>query len=89
MSPYISTYVTVFYVDWQDRQTQTTVYWPLFQDNLGKPAPERSILDFNDGVAVALARPFCTLLQTDNHASTSSLNFFTGRMLFLSPNQQC
>jgi len=22
-------------------------------------------------------------LQTDNHASTSSLNFFTGRMLFL------
>jgi len=26
-------------------------------------------------------------LQTDNHAS--SLNFFTGRMLFLTPNQQC
>jgi len=23
----------------------------------------------------------CTSLQTDNHASTSSLNFFTGRML--------
>jgi len=30
----------------------------------------------------------CTLFQTDNHASTSSL-FFTGRMLFLTPNQQC
>jgi len=29
-----------------------------------------------------------TLLQTDNHASTSSLNFFK-RMLFLMPNQQC
>jgi len=29
----------------------------------------------------------CTLLQTDNHASTSSLNFFTGQMLFLMPNQ--
>ena len=28
----------------------------------------------------------CTLLQTDNHVSTSSLNFFTGRMLFLTPN---
>jgi len=28
-----------------------------------------------------------TSLQTDNHASTSSLNFFTGRMLFLMPNQ--
>jgi len=31
----------------------------------------------------------CTLLQTDNHASTSLLKFFTGRMLFLPPNQQC
>jgi len=29
----------------------------------------------------------CTLLQTDNYASTSSI--FTGRMLFLMPNQQC
>ena len=30
----------------------------------------------------------CTLLQTDNHASTSPLSFFTGRMPFLPPNQQ-
>jgi len=30
----------------------------------------------------------CILLQTDNHASTSPLRFFTGRMPFLSPNQQ-
>jgi len=30
----------------------------------------------------------CTSLQTDNHASTSPLSFFTGRMLFLPPNQQ-
>ena len=30
----------------------------------------------------------CASLQTDIHASTSSLNFFTGRMLFLMPNQQ-
>jgi len=30
----------------------------------------------------------CTSLQTDNHTSTSSLNF-TGRMLFLTLNQQC
>jgi len=28
----------------------------------------------------------CTLLQTDNHASV--FQFFTGRMLFLMPNQQ-
>jgi len=31
----------------------------------------------------------CTSLQTDNHSSTSSLDFFTSRMLFLMPNQQC
>jgi len=30
----------------------------------------------------------CTLLQTDNHASTPPLGFFTGRMPFLPPNQQ-
>jgi len=30
----------------------------------------------------------CTLLQTDNHASTPTLSFFTGRMTFLPPNQQ-
>jgi len=29
----------------------------------------------------------CTLLQTDNHASTPLLKFFTGRMLFLPPNK--
>ena len=31
----------------------------------------------------------CTSIQTDNHANTASLNFFTGRMLFLMPNQLC
>jgi len=30
----------------------------------------------------------CISLQTDNHASTPSLSFFTGRMPFLLPNQQ-
>jgi len=30
----------------------------------------------------------CTSLQADNHASTPPLKFFTGRMPFLSPNQQ-
>ena len=30
----------------------------------------------------------CTLLQTDNHTSTSPLCFFTGRMPFLPPNHQ-
>ena len=31
----------------------------------------------------------CTSLQSDNHASTPPLSFFTGRMPFLPPNQQC
>ena len=30
----------------------------------------------------------CTSLQTDNHASTPPLKFFTGQMPFLPPNQQ-
>jgi len=30
----------------------------------------------------------CTSLQTDNHASTPLLKFFTGRMPFLPPDQQ-
>jgi len=31
----------------------------------------------------------CASLQTDNHASTPLLSFFTGRMPFLPPNQRC
>jgi len=30
----------------------------------------------------------CTSFQTNNHVSTSSMNFFTGWMFFLTPNQQ-
>jgi len=30
----------------------------------------------------------CTLLQAYNHTNTPSLDF-TGRMLFLTPNEQC
>jgi len=30
----------------------------------------------------------CTWLQTDNHASTPPLSFFTGRMPFVPPNKQ-
>jgi len=30
----------------------------------------------------------CNSLQTDNHASTPPLSFFTGRMPFQPPNQQ-
>jgi len=37
---------------------------------------------------MARTQIICTSLKTDNHASTSSLNFFTGWMLVLTPNQQ-
>jgi len=54
----------------------------LFLDHLGKTV-HCTGLDFNeardDGVALASAGPYanlCTSLQTDNHASTSSLNFY-------------
>jgi len=40
------------------------------------------------GISWAIAyMQVCTLLQTDNHASTSPLSFFTGRMPFLPANQ--
>jgi len=31
----------------------------------------------------------CILVQTDNHTSSPPLKFFTARMPFLSPDQQC
>jgi len=31
----------------------------------------------------------CTSLQTDNHANTTPVKLFTGRMPFLLPNEQC
>ena len=42
-------------------------------------------------MAVASAGPYESLhlAQTDNHASTPPLSFFTGRMPFLPPDQQC
>jgi len=63
---------------------QSAVYQLLFQDNLGKLAPERlNNLDFNesrdDRVAVASAGSYaiiCISLQTNNHASISLLNFY-------------
>jgi len=63
------------------------IWWPIFQDSLGKPVLEgKTSLDFNetrdDGVfGWQCHRPdhmqtICILLWTDNHASTSSLNFY-------------
>jgi len=55
-------------------------------------------LHFNEARADGIAlhqldhmQIICTLLQTDNHARTSLVitHFFTGQMLFLTPNKQC
>jgi len=47
-------------------------------------------MGFLDAVSSAgHMQTICTSLQTDNHASTPSLNIiFTGRELFLMPNKQ-
>jgi len=75
----------------QQNQTDTHLV-AFFQGNLGKPAPERLkpiwIL-MKQGMVERqwhhLDRmQICTSLRTDKHASTQ---FFTGRMLFLMPNQ--
>jgi len=44
-------------------------------------------LDFTEAMAVASAGPYASL-ETDNHASTRPLSFFTGRIHFLPSYQQ-
>jgi len=64
---------------------QTPFEQPLFQNNLCKPASER--LDQSgfwwskrwQWHQLDHMQIICTLLQTDNHASTSSLNFLQAR----------
>jgi len=40
------------------------------------------------GISWTVWKSFASRIRIDNHASTSSLNFFTGQMLFLTPTQQ-
>jgi len=79
--------------------TTTPVKWPLFKDNLGKPVPERQNWSglkrgkrrrgFEmQGHQLDHMQTICTSLQTDNHASTPSLNYYRSD-LFPMPNQQC
>jgi len=67
---------------------------PFFRDYPGEPLPEgKTILDFTEARDSEWQwhqlghMRVCTLLQTDNHASTPPL-YFTGRLPFLPPNQQ-
>ena len=42
----------------------------------------------HSGISWSILQGICTSLQTDNHANTSSLKFYTGQMLFLPRYQQ-
>jgi len=54
-------------------------------DALPAPNQQRQSTAKYDGYQLG---PPLTSLQTDNHASTPPLTFFTDRMPFLPPNQQ-
>jgi len=62
---------------------KTPTEWSLFQHNLGKLAPEGSNhVDLNEAETMGWQwhqlhhmQIICTSFQTDNYASTSSLNF--------------
>jgi len=45
------------------------------------------MMGFGDGKLDQM-QTICTSLKTHNHTNTSSLNL-SGRMLFMTPNQQC
>jgi len=71
--------VTVAYTRTHAR---TYVYWPFVQDYPGEPVPEgKTNLDFTEARDSEWQwhqlghMQVCTLLQTENHASTSPLSF--------------
>ena len=73
--------------------TTTTVFHVSQVGRYQKDKPFWIFWSRDDGVAVALAGPYhmqvtCTLLQTDDHASSLSLQSFMCQMLILPPNQQ-
>jgi len=43
----------------------------------------------DDGVVVTTGDISCAKLQPNHHHQQTNIQFFTGRMTFLSPNQQC
>jgi len=55
----------------------------FFQEKLGKPAPERETILLEQEMMgwqwlqVDNVQIICTLLQTDNHTSTSPVSFYT------------
>jgi len=67
----------------------STAMWPKIVYIVKCHIQRYHILYYNTECRIRQLKIVCTSLQTDNHASTSSLNFFYSRMLFLTPSQQC
>jgi len=82
-----TTYHEKFYKQVTTTTTMTPVQWLLFQNNLGKPVPERKNQSgfkwgkrwWGSGMQwhqLDHMQTICTSLQTDNHTNTLSLNFY-------------
>ena len=91
----LSSYYLCHHIQQQQQQQQQHPFnGPFVRDYPGEPVPEgKNKLDFTEARDGEWEwhqlghMQVCTSLQTDNHASTPSLSFFTGRMPFLPPNQ--
>jgi len=73
--------------------TTTTVLWPFFQDHPGEPVPEENFWTlWCKGRLTEADAPTIRLGATPSRlpVPTSTMPpFFTGRMPFVPPNQQC
>jgi len=61
----------------------------IFQVNLGQPVFIEANDDGSGGDNWTTGAISCAELQTNNHHQQTNIQFFTGRMPFLLPNQQC
>ena len=57
--------------------------------NLGQPVPIEAKDDGGGGDNWTTGAISCAKLQSNRHHQQTNIQFFTGRMPFLSPNQQC
>jgi len=77
--------------DWQ--VTPTKRLWPFFRDHPGEPVPEDNFWTlWFKGRLTEADTPTIRLVATPSKLSSAHLHhpiFFTSRMPFLPPNQQC
>jgi len=75
-----------------DQNHTTTVLRLFFRDHLGEPVPEENLTLWCKGRLTEADTPTIRLGATPSGLSSAQLHhppFFTGRMPFLPPNQQC